>query len=109
MQPLSLVYIDVERKLSASLLPKKTIKRKEGVKSLETDEQLYCTCQQVSYGEMIACDNKVFLNLYLGFFCFYIGILCLNDLGILRFNDLGILRFDDLGILEINSGLLLRS
>lgn len=24
-----------------------------------TDEQIYCTCQQVSYGEMIACDNKV--------------------------------------------------
>jgi hypothetical protein len=25
----------------------------------EADEQLYCTCRQVSYGEMIACDNKV--------------------------------------------------
>jgi hypothetical protein len=24
-----------------------------------TDEQVYCTCRQVSYGEMIACDNKV--------------------------------------------------
>ncbi|KAH6578009.1 hypothetical protein BASA62_000533 [Batrachochytrium salamandrivorans] len=24
----------------------------------EMDEQLYCFCQQVSYGEMIACDNE---------------------------------------------------
>jgi hypothetical protein len=23
------------------------------------DDEKYCTCQQVSYGEMIACDNKV--------------------------------------------------
>lgn len=27
----------------------------------EADERLYCTCQQVSYGEMIACDGKVIL------------------------------------------------
>lgn len=23
-----------------------------------TDEQVYCFCHQVSYGEMIACDNQ---------------------------------------------------
>jgi hypothetical protein len=28
-----------------------------------TDEQVYCTCRQVSYGEMIACDNKVFCGI----------------------------------------------
>lgn len=26
--------------------------------NLDPDEQKYCMCQQVSYGEMVACDNQ---------------------------------------------------
>lgn len=29
----------------------------------ETNEPTYCVCQQVSYGEMIACDNEEVPNL----------------------------------------------
>ena len=27
-----------------------------------SDEQVYCVCQEVSYGEMIACDGKVLIS-----------------------------------------------
>lgn len=26
---------------------------------VEGDEAVYCTCRQVSYGDMVACDNEV--------------------------------------------------
>ena len=42
---------------------KKTQKRKIGDVSggdVATDERAYCICQAVSYGEMVACDGKVF-------------------------------------------------
>ncbi|KAI8924941.1 hypothetical protein BC831DRAFT_427311 [Entophlyctis helioformis] len=61
-----------KRKMSGSrpvLQQKRSHKRKSDVLSSmatglaraatpEMDEQLYCFCQQVSYGEMIACDNE---------------------------------------------------
>ncbi|EGF80585.1 hypothetical protein BATDEDRAFT_24326 [Batrachochytrium dendrobatidis JAM81] len=62
----------LDRKIGTSSRPplhKRTQKRKIEGPSLfstdlarsetpEMDEQLYCFCQQVSYGEMIACDNE---------------------------------------------------
>jgi hypothetical protein len=33
-------------------------KRKEA-READKDEQLYCFCQQVSYGDMVACDGEV--------------------------------------------------
>jgi hypothetical protein len=29
--------------------------------AVDQDERSYCICQSVSYGEMVACDGKVFL------------------------------------------------
>ena len=32
-------------------------------KKKNSDEPLYCYCQQVSYGEMVACDGEVILDI----------------------------------------------
>lgn len=31
---------------------------------IDADEQLYCSCNQVSYGKMVACDNKKVVNTF---------------------------------------------
>jgi hypothetical protein len=60
------ILSSLERKLSTNPKPfpiKKATKKKTSDSSTadtqDQDETLYCICQQVSYGEMIACDNKV--------------------------------------------------
>lgn len=38
---------------------------------VDPNEPTYCFCNQVSYGEMVACDNPD-VCFYFHFFCFYI-------------------------------------
>lgn len=34
-------------------------RKKKEAREADKDEPLYCFCQQVSYGEMVACDGEV--------------------------------------------------
>ncbi|KAI9478474.1 MAG: hypothetical protein EXX96DRAFT_483618, partial [Benjaminiella poitrasii] len=39
-------------------------KKKEAREAMDKEEPLYCYCQQVSFGEMVACDGEVNFILY---------------------------------------------
>lgn len=51
--------IKIETDYQAMMANRNQKRKKKEAREADKDEPLYCFCQQVSYGEMVACDGEV--------------------------------------------------
>lgn len=51
--------IKIEADYQTMIANRNQKRKKKEAREADKDEPLYCFCQQVSYGEMVACDGEV--------------------------------------------------
>ena len=57
--------VKIETDYQAMIANRNQKKKRKEAREADKDEPLYCFCQQVSYGEMVACDGEVIRELCL--------------------------------------------
>ena len=64
-KPVTVVHtppVKVDPDIQAIIANRNQKRKKKEARESDKGEPLYCFCQQVSYGEMVACDGEVILH-----------------------------------------------